>query len=300
MYTIGQHIYTEWSKSNESMLLHTGHTIKEYKKMLNSIIEELLVYRHTYSTTTKKTALPTPHAMLCLTLFYIKHYHTIRYIANDFKITKSTVYNIIEKVIHLLYVKFVPKMMQLNQTTLSTPPHSTYLENTIKLVTDASVISIHQPTHTADKKKHYHMKSGTNYGVKFQIATDRSGMIVHVSDVVQGSIHDTTLFRQSTLPSLLSDHLKVLGDKGYIGNEYVITPMKNPQGKKLRGKQVKQNQIISSERVVVENVFHRIKQYHILGYIYRGNRNNLAKITRIVHVICALANVNMQSHPVRK
>lgn len=281
------------------MLLHIGHTIEEYEKIYNTVYESLLLYRNERTISVNNIVLPTPHTMLCMALYYMKHYHTIRYIANEFKISKSTVYDIIEKVIDLLYEKFVPTMIQLNETTLSTPPDSTCLENTVKLITDASVISIHQPKHTVERKKYYHMKSGTKYGVKFQIATDLNGMIVHVSDVVQGSIHDTTLFRSSTLPSLLSDHLKVLGDKGYIGNEYVITPMKNPQGKKLRGKEVKHNRMMSSQRVVVENVFHRIKQYHILGNIYRGNRHSFAKITHIVHVICALTNLNMQSHPIR-
>jgi hypothetical protein len=286
------------------MLLHTGHTIEEYGKIYNIMYEDLVLYRKkkgvTSTTTMNNIELPTPHIMLCLTLYYLKHYHTDRFLSNEFKIGKTTVRRIIEKIINLIYEKFVPTMIQLNEASLCSPPHSTYLENTIKLVTDASVISIYQPEHTIDRKKYYHSKSGTNYGVKFQIATDLNGHIVHVSDVVEGSIHDTILFRSSTLPSLLSDHLKILGDKGYIGNNYVITPMKNPKGKKLRGKEVKRNQIISSERVVVENVFHRIKLYHILGSIYRGNRNNLAKITHIVHIICALANLNMQSHPVRK
>jgi hypothetical protein len=299
MCTIGQHVYNEWSKSDENMLLHTGHTLKEYEKIYNSIIEDLLNYRQKRSITLNNIPLPTPHVMLSLTLYHLKHYHTERYIANEFNIKRTAVQHILEKVIDYLYEKFVPMMIQLNEANLSSPLDSSYLENTVKLITDATVISIHQPEHTADRKKYFHYKSLTNYGNKFQIATDLNGMIVHVSEVVYASIHDTTLFRSSTLPSLLSDHLKVLGDKGYIGNQYVMTPMKNPQGKKLRGKEVKRNRMISSERVVVENVFHRIKQYHILGFIYRGNKNNFAKITRIVHVICALTNLNMLSHPVR-
>jgi hypothetical protein len=299
IYTLGQHPYSEWSNSNQLMLSNTGHTIQEYNKILYLIEEQLLSIRQKHTISNHNIHLPTTQNMLCITLYYLKHYHTIRYISIQFGWSRMTIQRSIEYTIESLFLYVVPVYIVFDPSTFPSPSDSSALSPSTKLIIDASVIAIHQPELSQDRKTYYYYKSGTKYGLKFQLTTTLNGHIVHVSDVVQSSIHDITLFRSSTLPSLLSDDLEILGDKGYLGGNHIITPKKKEKNKKMTRNQISDNRMISSERVVVENVFHRIKQYHLVGTIYRGNRNDLAKITHFVHVICALTNLNMQSHPVR-
>ena len=49
----------------------------------------------------------------------------------------------------------------------------------------------------------------------------------------------------------------------------------------------------------MENVFHRIKQYRIVGTVYQGEKTDTVKISSIVKVVCALTNLIMQDQPVR-
>ena len=113
-------------------------------------------------------------------------------------------------------------MISFNPTTLSTSSQLNTIANNIKLIVDSTPICIPQPKSKDERKKYYHIKSHTNYALKFQIATSLSGMIVSVSDVVHGSMHDNKLFKQSSLPTLLNDNCRMLGDKGYMGNKHVM------------------------------------------------------------------------------
>jgi hypothetical protein len=299
MYTLGQHPYDEWSNSNQLMLSNTGHTIEEFNKILYYIEEPLNEIRKKRTISHDNILLPSPENMLCLTLLYYKHYQTHRYLSIQYSLNLRTLQNIIEETTDCLYLYVVPIYIVFDPSTFPSPSDSSALSPSTKLIIDATVIAIHQPELSEDRKKYYYYKSSTKYGLKFQLTTTLNGHIVHVSNVVQASLHDISLFRSSTLPSLLSNDLEVLGDKGYTGGNHIITPKKKEKNKKMTSNQISDNRMISSERVVVENVFHRIKQYHLVGTIYRGNRNDLAKITRFVHVICALTNLNMLSHPVR-
>ena len=80
-------------------------------------------------------------------------------------------------------------------------------------------------------------------------------MIVSVSDVVHGSMHDNKLFKQSSLPTLLNDNCRMLGDKGYMGNKHVMIPHKKRKRSELTSEQTGINKIHNTHRVVVENVF---------------------------------------------
>jgi hypothetical protein len=285
------------------MRLHTGHTLKEYVIIYSHIDKALFEYRRkrmiTYDDDQHPIYLSTPHNMLCITLFYFKHYRALRYIANECHLNEPSIYRIIQYTIDCLYRLFVPRMIIFNPSTLSTSSDLTPLGNNIKLIIDSTPLCTQQPKVGEKRKEMYHVKSYTYYAFKFQIATSLSGMIVHVSQVVPGSVHDIKLYDQSTLKPSVNESCQVLGDKGYIGRPFIITPKKKPQNRQITSKEKNINNIHYTHRVVVENVFARIKQYAIIGAIYRGEFDNVEKATHIVHIVCALTNLSMQSHPVR-
>jgi hypothetical protein len=45
-----------------------------------------------------------------------------------------------------------------------------------------------------------------------------------VSKCYQGSVHDITVLRESELLEHTEEHVQIIADKGYIGEQYVITP----------------------------------------------------------------------------
>ncbi|CAF4221683.1 unnamed protein product, partial [Rotaria sordida] len=61
------------------------------------------------------------------------------------------------------------------------------------------------------------------------------------------------------------EHVQIIADKGYIGEQYVITPRKKPRGGELTPEDKDFNRSISSARAAIENINQRIKSYAILG-----------------------------------
>lgn len=168
-----------------------------------------------------------------------------------------------------------------------------------KLIVDSTFIAIHQPEDADDRRAHYHAKSPTNYAFKIQIACDFNHRIVHVSDCYQGSTHDMTILRASGLLQHTQENVQIIADKGYVGEHYVVTPRKKPHGGELTNVDKDFNRTISSARAAIENIDQRVKQYAILGNIYRGSFLDVDKRTKIAHVVCALCNLNLDKHPIR-
>ena len=118
-------------------------------------------------------------------------------------------------------------------TNLSTSktPHGPQQHH--KLIVDSTFIAIPQPYDSDKRKEYYHAKSSTNYALKVQIACDFNHRIVHVSECYRGSVHDITILRELGLLEHVNDTVQIIGDKGYIGEEYVVTPKKKPRGREL-------------------------------------------------------------------
>jgi hypothetical protein len=96
------------------------------------------------------------------------------------------------------------------------------------------------------------------------------------------------------------ENVQIIACKGYIGEQYVITPRKKPRGRELTAEDKDFNRSISSSRAAIENINQRIKNYAILGTIYRGPYNDFDKITKIARVVAALCNLKLSKHPIRR
>jgi len=181
-----------------------------------------------------------------------------------------------------------------NRTTTHGP------EEHHKLIVDSTFIAIPQPDDSTERKAYYHAKSPTKYALKVQIACDFRHRIVHVSECYKGSVHDITILRESGLLEHLNDSVQIIADKGYIGEEYVVTPRKKPHGRELEEEDKEFNRNINSARAAIENINQRLKIYSILGDVYRGAIDDYRKITKIVQVVSALCNMNLDKYPIRK
>ncbi|CAF4166824.1 unnamed protein product [Rotaria sp. Silwood2] len=169
-----------------------------------------------------------------------------------------------------------------------------------KLIVDSTSIAVPQPEDSQQRKTYFHSKSATNYASKIQTACDFNHRIVHVSECYLGGVHDITILRESGLLEHVNDSVQIIADKAYIGEEYVITPKKKPQIGKLTSEEKSFNYDINSARAAIENINQRIKTYAIIGSIYRETIDDFDKIIKISQVVCALCNLNLIKHPIRK
>jgi len=259
------------------MHLHTGHTLEEFDLIYHYVSPQLIAYyRHSIQTTThdSTTSHTTPHNMLCLTLYYFRQYQSHRFICDDFNMSETTFRRIVDYVIESLYTTIVPVYIIYNRHQLQSPINTNTLFISAHLIIDTTTIAIDRPEDHTICLEYFNMKSFTHHGLKFQIATDLRGNIIHVSDTVNGSVHDKTLYESSTLFPLINNTMRIIGDKGYQGCENAYTPIKKPRGRELNEGEIYYNYTIYSQRVVIENIFHRMKQYRIIGDIYRGDRDD--------------------------
>ena len=174
-------------------------------------------------------------------------------------------------------------------------PHGS--ERHHKLTVDSTFIATPEPYDSDQQKTHCHSR---NYTVKVQIACDFHHRIAHVSECYRGSVHDIIIIRESGLLEHVNDSVQIIADKEYSGEDYAVTPRKKQYGRESTDENKNFNRDSSSARAAIENINQRLKTYAILGGVYRGAIDSFGKITKIIQVVSALCNMNLDKHPIRK
>ncbi|MGH3854679.1 MAG: transposase family protein [Pseudonocardiaceae bacterium] len=86
---------------------------------------------------------------------------------------------------------------------------------------------------------------------------------------VPGNQHDMAKLKESECEMILKLAGDVIGDKGFIGTDYIITPVRKPQDRDLYMREHDYNNQISSLRAPVERAVANLKTWRILFTDYR-------------------------------
>lgn len=101
------------------------------------------------------------------------------------------------------------------------------------------------------------------------IITDLAGRVTYVSEPVTGKHHDMAKLAGSDCEQILKAAGGVFGDKGFIGTDYITTPVRKPAGRGLSTREEDYNNQISSFRAPVERAIANLKTWRILFTDYR-------------------------------
>jgi hypothetical protein len=101
------------------------------------------------------------------------------------------------------------------------------------------------------------------------IITNLTGRITFVSEPVPGNQHDMKKLRGSASEMILKAAGGVIGDKGFIGTGYIVTPVRKPEDRELYMSEHDYNNQISSLRASVERAVASLKTWRILFTDYR-------------------------------
>ena len=101
------------------------------------------------------------------------------------------------------------------------------------------------------------------------LITNLAGEITFVSEPVPGNQHDMAKLKDSECETILKAAGDVVGDKGFIGTDYITTPVRKPQGRELYMREHDYNNQISSFRAPVERAVASLKTWRILFTDYR-------------------------------
>lgn len=115
-----------------------------------------------------------------------------------------------------------------------------------------------QQAEYSGKKKHHTIK---NLAI-----CDSNGKVVYLGETCEGSMHDKAIFDDLCIDT---QGFNLLLDLGFQGAEKdcctAILPYKKPRNKELSKLQISVNKGISKERVLIENVFARMKRLKIVS-----------------------------------
>jgi hypothetical protein len=101
------------------------------------------------------------------------------------------------------------------------------------------------------------------------IITTLTGRLTFVSEPVYGNQHDMAKLTGSECEMILKLAGDVIGDKGFIGTDYIITPIRKPKDRDLSKGEHDYNNQISSLRAPVERAVANLKTWRILFTDYR-------------------------------
>jgi hypothetical protein len=101
------------------------------------------------------------------------------------------------------------------------------------------------------------------------IVTNLTGRVTFVSEPVSGNQHDMAKLTESECEMILKLAGDVIGDKGFIGTDYIITPVRKPTNRDLYMREHDYNNQISSLRAPIERAVANLKTWRILFTDYR-------------------------------
>ena len=101
------------------------------------------------------------------------------------------------------------------------------------------------------------------------VITNLHGRAIFVSEPVSGNRHDMAKLKGSDIEKILKTAGGVFGDTGFIGTDYITTPIRKPQCRKLLQWEHEWNNRVSSFRAPVERAVANLKTWRILFTDYR-------------------------------
>lgn len=141
-------------------------------------------------------------------------------------------------------------------------------------ISDATEQAVQQPKRKERERLYYSGKMRM-HTCKSSLVVNEHGLIRAVTRTTPGSVHDLTHLRQSGVLAQIPTNVCVIADAGYDGlakdlpNHSVATAHKAYRNHPLTDDHRLTNRQLSAVRMVVENVFARLKHFRILAERFR-------------------------------
>ena len=229
----------------------------------------------------RKSKLRTDGDELFFILFYYRYYPTLRLAASLFELANPNICHWVHFLSDVLWeaLGYQLKLPEVKARLRKFDQLITVCPALKELISDGTERPFKRPKKPKDQKKYYSGKK-KRHTIKNQVTIDpKKKRILHVSDTVEGKMHDKTLMEESGMLLRAPPRSTGLGDSGYEGVRKInplikfITPLKKKPGQERTEEEKKINKAISSIRVKVEHVIGRVKINRILSDKFRCGLN---------------------------
>ena len=172
------------------------------------------------------------------------------------------------------------------------------LEGAPDMAIDGTERRRQRPTDAAQQQEHYSGKKKTHTDKNILLVNAHTDKVIYLGPTVAGKKHDKKAADEEEIA--YPTHATLAKDTGFQGYEPVgvLTrqPTKKPQGQELRVEDRFLNHLISSARVVVENVIAGVKRCRIVKDVLRLTTEGISDL--VMEIACGLHNLRVSCrHP---
>ncbi|XP_050517564.1 putative nuclease HARBI1 [Diabrotica virgifera virgifera] len=158
-------------------------------------------------------------------------------------------------------------------------------------IIDGTHIKINKPQEDPDSylnRKHF-------YSIQAQVVCDNKKKIRDIFVGYPGSVHDSRVFRTSTLFDSLEEKCGeyfIIGDSGYPCLRHCLTPFQDRGN--LTRRQRNYNYLLSKNRYLIEHCFGLLKQK--FRQLYHLQMRNIDIATHFIRAMCVLHNISVDDN----
>jgi hypothetical protein len=152
-----------------------------------------------------------------------------------------------------------------------------------------------RPKDKKEQKKYYSGKKKAHTVKNNVVVHTESRKVLYLSKTVEGKKHDKKLADEEglTFPPW-SVLFQDTGFQGFAPDKVIVSqPKKKPRGKELTMGEKMMNRVISSARIVVENVIAGIKRCRAAKDIFRNTKRKFDDL--VMEIACGLHNFRVES-----
>lgn len=237
----------------------------------------------------RKPVLQSMTDRLLFILFYLKTYPLQEVLAFLFEMSQGQANVWIDRLATVLKMS-LEEMQYLPERDASRLGEVLAECETLEFVLDGTERRRQRPKDDEEQRKHYSGKKKAHTIKNNVIVHPESRRVCYLSATVTGKKHDKKLADEEALT--FPTHSVLWQDTGFQGfapeRVIVLQPKKKPKGKELTLAEKMINRIISSARIVVENVIAGIKRCRILKDVFRNTRQHFADL--VMEIACGLHN----------
>ena len=255
----------------------TGVKVEEFREIVERVRPDWDTLQEKKKIFGRASRLKTLEDEVLLVLVYYRFYVSHTFLGYLFNLDNSNICRHLQRMEPILAKNLAIK----KDRTLSADELTT-------IIADVTEIQTQRPRknqrifYSGNKKRHTQ---------KTETQINKKGKIINVSKCYGGRKHDSSV-RKSERP-MPRDAIKVV-DLGYQGlqkrTKNVKLPIKKKKKIPLTKEEKDYNRALASERVLIENVFAKLKRFKILGSVYR---NFQKKLHMRFNIIAGIHNLSL-------
>jgi hypothetical protein len=160
-------------------------------------------------------------------------------------------------------------------------------------VVDVTRVQIQKP---GFNERSYYSAKDKFHALKYEVAVSLNpdARIIWLCGPFVGSASDITIAREYLVPLLEAGNETMLADKGYIGEDVLICPIKENANAPLGARSIDFNLKLNKTRQIIERTNKRLKHFKALSSVWRHD-NDLNK--RCFGIIGRITNLCFSYEP---